>query len=137
VLSAPPSKSRKEIAVNGTRFLETPAPTGASRSGAPTNRLLSTVAGWLANQKARRELFRCASLDRRFAWDIGLTPDEIERECSAPFWAELPSGTYARSMGRAMADRFANLDRSVGRPRVWGRPLSLDDSSELPPRRPS
>jgi hypothetical protein len=41
---------------------------------------------WLANQHARRELCRCASLDPRFANDIGLTLGEIAWECRAPFW---------------------------------------------------
>jgi hypothetical protein len=40
---------------------------------------------WRQNHAARRQLWQCALLDRRFAKDIGLTPDEIAVACaSAP-----------------------------------------------------
>jgi len=46
----------------------------------------------LQNYAARRELRRCASLDPRFARDIGLTPDELAMVCAAPPWRRTPSG---------------------------------------------
>ena len=41
---------------------------------------------WLENHKARRELRRCASLDPRFARDIGFSSDELAVVCAAPPW---------------------------------------------------
>ena len=102
---------QKEIGMSKIHFLETPAPAG----DAPSSRLLSTVAGWLENQKARCTLFRSAALDPRFAADIGLTPDEIEWECSAPFWVAISSRACARPAGRSA------LDRTTGRHEIRGR----------------
>jgi hypothetical protein len=41
---------------------------------------------WLENHEALRELRRCASLDPRFARDIGFTSDELAVVCAAPPW---------------------------------------------------
>ena len=60
-----------------------------SDSRAVRDRLLP-LRGWLENRRARRRLWRCASLDPRFARDIGLTESEIASECRAPFWVPVP-----------------------------------------------
>jgi uncharacterized protein YjiS (DUF1127 family) len=46
----------------------------------------TTLASWRRNRTARSRMLRCALLDPRFASDIGLTLDEVETECRAPFW---------------------------------------------------
>jgi uncharacterized protein YjiS (DUF1127 family) len=51
---------------------------------------LPPLRGWLENHRARRRLWRCASLDPRFAKDIGLTESDIASECRAPFWVPVP-----------------------------------------------
>ena len=60
-----------------------PACSAAARVGRDW---VSVLRGWIANRRARQELWRCASLDRRFARDVGLTDSEVARECDAPFW---------------------------------------------------
>lgn len=41
---------------------------------------------WLQNLAARRRLRRCASLDPRFARDIGMTLDELTVVSAGPPW---------------------------------------------------
>jgi hypothetical protein len=47
---------------------------------------IPAIAVCLENHKARRELRQCASLDPRFARDIGFTSDELAVVCAAPPW---------------------------------------------------
>jgi len=68
--------------------------------GAPPPRWRSVLWTWLENHRARRRLRRCLALDPRFARDIGLTPDDIARECRAPFWTPV-SGDGQHMMERA------------------------------------
>ena len=44
---------------------------------------------WFENERARRRLAECQTLDPRFAGDIGVTPAQIATECAAPFWTGL------------------------------------------------
>ncbi len=44
---------------------------------ARASRWRTTLAAWLEIRAARRELLRCQAFDRRFARDIGLTPEEL------------------------------------------------------------
>lgn len=62
------------------------APLSARRH---TSDWVSGLRRWLTNCRARRELRRCASLDPRFATDVGLSESEIARACNAPFWASV------------------------------------------------
>jgi uncharacterized protein YjiS (DUF1127 family) len=57
----------------------------AERSDAPKG-FWATLAGWLDNRAARRQLLRYQALDRRFARDIDLAPGDIVFECAKPFW---------------------------------------------------
>lgn len=72
---------------------------GKRAAGPHTPDWVARLRRWPTNCRARRELRRCVSLDRRFATDIGLTEDEIARACNAPLWvsvaraAERPSPT--------------------------------------------
>jgi uncharacterized protein YjiS (DUF1127 family) len=73
-----------------------PDPSVSPQRSARRTGWLSIIRGWLENHMARRRLQSCASLDPRLAKDIGLSPEEIEMECSAPFWVSIPSRPYAR-----------------------------------------
>jgi uncharacterized protein YjiS (DUF1127 family) len=47
---------------------------------------LTVIAAWINARQTRRRLLRCQVLDRRFAVDIGRSPDEMAFECNRPFW---------------------------------------------------
>jgi len=71
---------------------------------------------WLENHEARRELRRCASLDPRFARDIGFTSDELAVVCAAPPWKAVtrqPSSLQAvqASVSKTCLVRFDNIMR--------------------------
>ena len=46
-------------------------------------RWVGLVRRWRERSRQRQQLAR---LDRRMLRDIGITPDEAERECNKPFW---------------------------------------------------
>lgn len=54
---------------------------------------------WRENYAARCRLRQCATLDRRFANDIGLTQDEVARLCDGPPWKPIrtPCGSATAS----------------------------------------
>ena len=47
------------------------------------HRWVGLVRLWRERSRQRQQLAR---LDRRMLHDIGVTPDEAERECNKPFW---------------------------------------------------
>jgi hypothetical protein len=67
---------------------------------------------WLENHKARRELRRCASLDPRFARDIGFSSDELAVVCAAPPWKAVTRPPSSLERGPSVG--VANLG-NVGR----------------------
>ena len=94
------SALRSPFAPPGRRAGGGSAARPAHRGAAPPPRWRSVLAMWLENYRARRRLRRCLALDPRFARDIGLTPDDIARECQAPFWTPV-SGDSQHMMERA------------------------------------
>jgi uncharacterized protein YjiS (DUF1127 family) len=88
-------------------------PLDATPGDAPSPGLRALFCGWLENHAARRRLRRCAVLDRRFAADIGLTPEEMETECLAPFWIAVPRVTFARPAGRDARPGEQGLEEKV------------------------
>lgn len=95
-LRFPASRSRLMLDLAGFEWI----PHGRGAADRATRAWVLVLRRWLANQHARRALWRCASLDPRFAKDIGLTLSEIAWECRAPFWVAITrphNDTRARS----------------------------------------
>jgi hypothetical protein len=68
---------------------------------------------WFDNHIARQRLQRCASLDWRFAKDIGLTPGELAIVCAAPPWKAVVRPAVSSTSAAANSQPPAGLDVDV------------------------